>query len=428
MNTKADELLAFDRRHIWHPYTSATTPLTTYLVESAQGVRIQLAGGESLIDGMASWWCAIHGYNNPILNQAAKDQIDSVSHVMFGGLTHRPATELCKLLIDISAPNLNHVFLADSGSISVEVAMKMAIQYWQAQGKGNKNKILSPRGGYHGDTFAAMSVCDPSTGMHHLFSDAVTQQVFTDRPSCVFGSKFSPSSTTDLENQIKENKDVLAAIILEPVVQGAGGMWFYHPDYLTRVRELCDEHDILLIADEIATGFGRTGKLFACEWASIEPDILCIGKALTGGYMSLAATLATSKVATGISKNGGVFMHGPTFMGNPLACAVALASLRLLLESDWELKIQNIQQQMSSTLEPATRINSVKDVRVLGAIGVLEMNDTVNVETAQAFFKDEGVWIRPFGHLVYIMPPYIINESDLNTLCKSMLSFANSLC
>lgn len=428
MISKNDALLAFDRNHIWHPYTSATDPLPTLLVESADGVRLKLDTGESLVDGMASWWCAIHGYNNDVLNQAAKDQIDNMSHVMFGGITHRPAIELCKILVDITPAKLTHVFLADSGSISVEVAIKMAIQYWQAQGQTNKKKMLSLRGGYHGDTFAAMSVCDPTTGMHHLFGESVAQQLFTTRPDCKFNQPFSPVTTADLESQIKNHHRQLAAVILEPIVQGAGGMWFYHPEYLKRVRELCDRYDLLLIADEVATGFGRTGKLFACEWADIEPDILCLGKALTGGYMSLAATLASSKVASGISKNGGVFMHGPTFMGNPLACAVAVGSLKLLLTSGWQTDIARIEQQMHSCLIKAKKIESVADVRVLGGIGVLEMKQAVDVASAQAFFKQRGVWIRPFGKLIYIMPPYIISEADLNKLCTSMVEYAESLC
>ena len=431
----SSDLKDFDRQHIWHPYTSATNPLSTQLVESADGVRLTLDNGQQLIDGMASWWSVIHGYNHPRLNEAAKQQIDQVSHVMFGGLTHRPAINLSKKLIEITPKELQHVFLADSGSISVEVAIKMAIQYWQAQNDNtethNKTKILSLRGGYHGDTFAAMSVCDPDTGMHHLFNDSVSKQVFTERPSCRFDSNtidsnaFDESSTKELENTIQQNHERLAAVILEPIVQGAGGMWFYHPNYLRRVRELCDEYNLLLIADEIATGFGRTGKLFACEWANITPDILCVGKALTGGYMTLAATLTSKKVAEGISAQGGVFMHGPTFMGNPLACAVANASLSLLLESNWQQTIKQIEAKLRTYLSPAKNSAKVKDVRVLGAIGVIEMKNDVDSAEAQRFFVERGVWVRPFGRLVYIMPPYVISDEDLKTICEAMVDFCS---
>lgn len=423
-----DELKKFDREHIWHPYTSATEPLPTQLVTSAHGVRLTLDDGRELIDGMASWWSAIHGYNHPRLNQAAKSQIDNMAHVMFGGITHKPAIELCKTLVEITPGELQHVFLADSGSISVEVAIKMAIQYHQAQGQQHKHKILSLRGGYHGDTFAAMSVCDPDTGMHHLFNNTVNKQVFTERPSCRFDinqpKQYNADSSKHLEQTIESQHKELAAVILEPITQGAGGMWFYHPEYLRRVRELCDQYDLLLITDEIATGFGRTGKLFACEWAGTTPDILCLGKALTGGYMTLAATLTSAKVANGISAQGGVFMHGPTFMGNPLACAVANESIRLLLDSDWQGTINNIETILSAQLAPAKSSKHVNDVRVLGAIGVIEMKEPVDTVKAQAFFVDRGVWVRPFGCLVYIMPPYVISEDDLTTVCKAMVDFS----
>lgn len=427
MNYSDDKaVLAFDSMHVWHPYTSATQPLPTQLVESANGVRLTLSDGRTLIDGMASWWCAIHGYNHPRLNQAAKDQIDNMAHVMFGGITHRPAVQLCQSLIEMTPDNLQHVFLADSGSISVEVAMKMAIQYWQAKGQPQKNKMLSLRGGYHGDTFAAMSVCDPDTGMHHLFSDAVVQQQFTERPTCRFDSDFDPTSTADLQQTIEQHHQDLAAITLEPIVQGAGGMWFYHPDYLKRVRQLCDEFGVLLIADEIATGFGRTGKLFACEWADIQADILCLGKALTGGYMSLAATLTSSEVAKGISENGGVFMHGPTFMGNPLACAVANASLALLNEGNWKTDITRIENTLKKELSPASACKAVAEVRVLGAIGVIQMQQSIDTVCAQAFFVEHGVWVRPFGKLLYVMPPYCISDRDLGIVCRSMVKFAEA--
>ncbi len=421
-----ETVLAFDNEHIWHPYTSATQPLPTQLVETASGVRLTLSDGRELIDGMASWWCVIHGYNHPRLNQAAKDQIDKMAHVMFGGITHRPAVELCQSLIEITPEKLQHVFLADSGSISVEVAIKMAVQYWQAKGKPRKSKMLSLRGGYHGDTFAAMSVCDPDTGMHHLFNDTVIQQHFTQRPNCRFDQTFDPASTADLEQSFIQHHHNLAAVILEPVVQGAGGMWFYHPDYLQRVRELCDKFDVLLIADEIATGFGRTGKLFACDWARVEPDIMCLGKALTGGYMSLAATLSSSEIANGISSNGGVFMHGPTFMGNPLACAVANESLNLLINGNWGKSVARIEKILKRELSPASLNNRVSDVRVLGAIGVIQMHDAIDTVDAQAFFVEHGVWVRPFGKLLYVMPPYIINDKDLSKVCKAMVKFTES--
>lgn len=419
-----NDLLNIDKQHIWHPYTSATEPLPTYLVKKASGVRIELADGRQLIDGMASWWCAVHGYNHPALNHAIVEQTEAMAHVMFGGLTHQPAIDLCQRLISLSPAPLQHVFLSDSGSVSVEVAIKMAMQYWNACGKTDKSGLLALRGGYHGDTFAAMSVCDPDTGMHQLFNNTVQQQHFTARPSCRFDADFETQSIQDLEQQIEQHHKKLAAVILEPIVQGAGGMWFYHPNYLKRVRELCDEYDLLLIADEIATGFGRTGKLFACEWADISPDILCVGKALTGGYMSLAATLTTKTVAEGISSQGGVFMHGPTFMGNPLACAVANASLQTLLDQNWQDCIQKLQQQLETELAPARAFDTVQDVRVLGGIGVVEMKEDIDVAKAQAFFVENGVWIRPFGDLLYIMPPYIINENDLSQLCDVMLKAA----
>lgn len=420
----AEQMRDFDLKHIWHPYTSATNPLPTQLVKSASGVRLTLENGQELIDGMASWWCAIHGYNHPALTQAAKDQLDQMSHVMFGGITHKPAIDLCRTLVEITPPSLQHVFLSDSGSISVEVAMKMAVQYWHASGQPQKRKMLSLRGGYHGDTFAAMSVCDPETGMHHLFNDAVTQQYFTDRPSSKFKDTFKPTSLDNLELCFATHHQNMAAITLEPIVQGAGGMWFYHPDYLRRVRELCDQYDVLLIADEIATGFGRTGKLFACEWANIEPDILCLGKALTGGYMTLAATLTSHKVAKGISDKGGVFMHGPTFMGNPLACAVANANLTLLLESNWSHTVAQLERNLTEFLSPARSLEAVADVRVLGGIGVIEMNEPVDGVQAHEFFVDNGVWVRPFGKLVYIMPPFVISKNDLQTVCEVMVRFA----
>ena len=416
------QLLAIDRQHIWHPYSSTLEPIPVYPVERASGCRLHLKDGRALLDGMSSWWCAIHGYNHSHLNSAIEAQLDKVAHVMFGGIAHEPAAQLAETLVDITPKGLNKVFFSDSGSVSVEVAIKMALQYWQALGIPQKHRLLSLRGGYHGDTFAAMSVCDPDTGMHHLFNSVLPQQVFADVPSCRFGEPWQDEYIKDFEGLITQHADELAAVILEPVVQGAGGMRFYAPEFLTQIRALCDHHNVLLIADEIATGFGRTGQLFACEWADISPDIMCLGKALTGGYLSLAATLCTDKISIGIcTGEAGVFMHGPTFMGNPLACAVANASIELLLERDWQRNIKRIEGQLASELNPCRRYDAVADVRVLGAIGVVEMKKEVDVEALQKRFVDRGVWIRPFGKLVYVMPPYIINEEQLNTITSAMV-------
>ncbi|MEQ9468921.1 MAG: adenosylmethionine--8-amino-7-oxononanoate transaminase [Ekhidna sp.] len=417
-------LLDFDRDHIWHPYTSLTNPLPTYPVVSAEGVRLKLADGKELIDGMSSWWTAIHGYNVPELNKAASEQLEKMSHVMFGGITHEPAIRLCKKLVEITPKGLNKVFLADSGSVSVEVAMKMAIQYQHASGKSQKNKFMTIRSGYHGDTTGAMSVCDPEGGMHHLFSEFLPKHFFVDQPKKRFQEKYHEDELSELEQFFRLNSDKCAAFILEPIVQGAGGMWFYSPDYLRKIRELCDQHDMLLIADEIATGFGRTGELFACEHAEISPDIMCVGKALTGGYMTLAATLCTTKVAETICNGeAGVFMHGPTFMGNPLACAVANKSHELLLSMDWKSKVDTIEKQLKRELLPAANALSVKEARVLGAIGVVEMNEQVDVPKAQKFFVEHGVWIRPFRNLIYIMPPYVISEEDLHELTSAIVGY-----
>ncbi len=414
------ESLDFDRRHIWHPYTSMTDPLPAYPVESASGVRIRLADGRELIDGMSSWWCAIHGYNHPELNKAARAQLKKAAHVMFGGLTHESAIELARTLIDITPDGLEHVFFSDSGSVSVEVAIKMAIQYWGAMGRPEKHRLLTIRGGYHGDTFGAMSVCDPVTGMHERFRRVLPQHIFVERPESRVGEPLSTEDSERIETALGEHHGELAAVILEPVAQGAGGMWFYSPEYLARVAELCAELDVLLIADEIATGFGRTGRLFACEHANVEPDIMCLGKALTGGYMSLAATFTNTRVARGISADGGVLMHGPTFMANPLACAVARKSIDLLRAGPWRSRVGDIEGQLQRELGVFRDHAAVRDVRVFGAIGVVQTQRPVPVAELQAVFVERGVWIRPFADLIYLMPPYIIGADDLACLTSAI--------
>ena len=423
----SNEMVTIDRDHILHPYTSPTNPLASVPIVEAEGVRLIMADGRELIDGMASWWCAIHGYNHPVLNHALLRQVSKVSHVMFGGITHPQAVTLSQKLVDITPRKLTKVFFCDSGSVAVEVALKMAVQYWSALGQGSKNRLLTVRNGYHGDTFGAMSVCDPETGMHHLFSDMVVQQYFADAPQCRNDAEWDPSDISSLEELLIKNKEKIAAIILEPIVQGAGGMRFYAPEYLRHVRQLCDAFDVLLILDEIATGFGRTGKLFACEHADVVPDIMCLGKAITGGYLSFAATMTSQKICDGIGKGGGVFMHGPTFMGNPLACSVANASIDLLLGYELERMIEDIESGLCEGLAPCKYLDTVKDVRVFGAIGVVEMNKQVDVAAVQPEFIKRGVWVRPFGRLVYVMPPFIICRSDLDFLTKQIVEVVSAL-
>ena len=410
----------FDTNHILHPYAPSKPKIPMLKVVSASGVMLHLDDGSKLIDGMSSWWAAIHGYNVQQLNQAAQQQLEKMSHVMFGGLTHEPAIELAKTLIQITAEKLQQIFFSDSGSVSVEVALKMALQYHQGKGNTKKTKILSFYKAYHGDTFGAMSVCDPITGMHTKFSEVLHSNIFSQAPQCGFEKEFQEHHLQDFKDKLTTNHQQIAAVILEPVVQGAGGMRFYSPKFLQAVAKLCKEYDILLILDEIATGFGRTGKLSAYEHANITPDILCIGKALTGGYLSLAATLTTNEVMRSIEQDGGVLMHGPTFMANPLACAIANASVELLLQSDWKQKIQTIEQQLRNNLNQCNNLEIVQDVRVIGAIGVVELTTEVDLGYFTPAFKAEGVWVRPFLNLVYIMPPYVISTKQLQQLCDAI--------
>ncbi|WP_308283485.1 adenosylmethionine--8-amino-7-oxononanoate transaminase [Pseudonocardia nigra] len=418
-----EDLLATDRAHVWHPYAPMPARSAPLVVESAAGVRLRLADGRELVDGMSSWWAAIHGYAHPVLDAAVRNQLGAMSHVMFGGLTHGPAVDLARLLVDIAPGGLEHVFLADSGSVSVEVAMKMCLQYWRSRGRPEKHRLMTWRGGYHGDTFGAMSVCDPEGGMHALWRDVLPQQVFAGPPPATFETAY----VAELAELVERHADELAAVIVEPVVQGAGGMRFHDPRYLHVLRELCLTHDVLLVFDEIATGFGRTGELFAADHAGIAPDVMCVGKALTGGYLTLAAALCTGEVARGISDGeAGVLMHGPTFMGNPLATAVAGASTRLLLERDWRADVRAVEAGLRSGLAPARHLPGVVDVRVRGAIGVVQLDGEVDMPAATAAAVDTGVWLRPFRDLIYTMPPYVCTPEDIATITAAVVAAASA--
>ena len=421
-------LQAADRAAIWHPYASAHDGPEVFPVVSASGVRLRLADGRELIDGMASWWCAIHGYNHPAMNRAVQAQLETMSHVMFGGLTHPPAVKLAQLLTSLTPASLDRVFFSDSGSVAVEVALKMALQYWYSVGNPGKQKVIALRNGYHGDTFGAMAVCDPVTGMHHLFGEMLPRHLFAPAPNCAFDGPCPDSEMVAITDLLSQHHREVAAVIVEPVVQGAGGMRFYSPDYLVKLRALCDAFDVLLIFDEIATGFGRTGKLFALQHAAVEPDILCLGKALTGGYMTLAATLCNQRISRGISDGeAGAFMHGPTFMGNPLACATAIASIELLLSQPWQRQVANLNKALGEGLAPAAELPAVAQVRTLGAIGVIELQEPVDMQTVQPMFVERGVWVRPFGKLVYAMPPYVMGSEDVATLTAAMVDVVAQL-
>ncbi|HWW90195.1 MAG TPA: adenosylmethionine--8-amino-7-oxononanoate transaminase [Solirubrobacteraceae bacterium] len=430
MNPEAtwDSLLARDRRLVWHPYGALPAATPSLPVVSADGVRLRLADGRELIDGMASWWCAIHGYRHPALDAAVRGQLERMAHVMFGGLTHEPAIRLAERLIELAPAPIERVFFADSGSVSVEVAVKMCLQFQRAIGRAERVRLLTVRGGYHGDTFGAMAVCDPVGGMHGLFTGVLPEHVFAERPPDGFDAPLDEAWARHVSELVADHAHELAAVIVEPVVQGAGGMRFHSPDCVALLRRLCDEHGLLLVLDEIATGFGRTGAMFACEHAGVAPDVMCVGKALTGGYMTLAATLCSAEVAAAISSGeGGGLMHGPTFMANPLACAVALASLDLLADGGWRARVADLQAGLSAGLEPARELAGVCDVRVLGAIGVVQLEHDVDVVAATQIALERGVWLRPFRDLIYTMPPYVIDEDDLARVTAAVVDVARML-
>lgn len=423
----AQDLVRRDREVVWHPYAPMPADLPPLPVSAARGSRLVLADGRHLVDGMSSWWAAIHGYRHPVLDGAVRSQLEEMAHVMFGGITHRPAVELAELLVEITPGELSKVFFCDSGSVSVEVAIKMALQYWHGRGD-TRHRLVTVRSGYHGDTLGAMAVCDPVTGMHHMFSAILPEHLFAPAPTPRFGEPFDPGHLDALAALLSGHRGEVAAVILEPVVQGAGGMRFYSPEYLAGVRALCDKHGVLLIADEIATGFGRTGELFGCDHADIAPDIMCVGKALTGGYLSMAATLCTPEVARWVSRTeSSALMHGPTFMGNPLGCAVALASVRLLLDQPWRARVAAIEVELRKGLAPAMHRPNVADVRVLGAIGVIETAEALPVAAMQEVSLDHGVWLRPFGRLIYTMPPYVSSDDDIERITDAMVAIVEQV-